>query len=530
MEEFDYIIAGGGSAGCVLAARLSEDPSTKVLLIEAGGESGGFLVNMPAGSFALMGGKKDWRYQTEPDPSVRNRRLQWAGGKVLGGSSSINGMVYIRGDRRDYDDWVKAGAKGWSFDENMPYFKRSEHFNGAPSQSHGMTGPLQVSESIFHPLGETFIEACNQVGIERNPDYCAGDQSGVFRILSTTGKGQRYSTERAYLAPARSRANLKVVTNALVDRVIVENRKATGIRVLVGGQTTEYMARGEVLICAGSIGSPAILLRSGIGPAEDIKAHGIELMLDLPGVGGNLQEHTSIGISKLVDVPTYNSPFGPYTLACNLVQYVLHRNGPMTSAAVHVMAYARSRPELEWPDVAINFLPLAIDMSGTKPKMHDKPGVYIVAQTIRPDSRGRIRLRSADPNDLPRIEHRQLGDPRDMDRLVFGGKLVAAVFDAPALKVHVTGENAPSPIPASDEEWRDYILDWSKIGYHPVGTCAMGEGAQAVLDADLRVRGIDRLRVIDASAMPNIISGNTNAPTIMIAERAAAKLNGEQGA
>jgi len=516
--DADYVIAGGGSAGCVLAARLSENPSCKVVLIEAGPKGGGLLVDMPAGTFALMANPRyDWLYQTEADPSIASRALLWSGGRMLGGSSAINGMVYIRGQVSDYDDWVKAGATGWSFREILPYFLRAEHYREGASQWHGATGPLQVSYgNASHPLTESVMETFAALGLPKRGDYCDGDITGIYRNLTTTGDGKRSSTATAYLDPARTRGNLKILTGCKVDHVLIEGRGARGVRLLRDGQPIDVTARREVIVSSGTIGSPAILMRSGIGPASELSALGIAVIADLP-VGRNLQEHSGASVSKLVDMPTYNSPAGVFTLGRNLLRWLLTRRGPMASAAVQVMGAAKSTPDLADPDISVSFLPLAIGFPKGKPALHPKPGITLAANVIRPWSRGEIRLRSSDASEPPIVDHRLLGDERDLEVAVAAARLLTRAFATAPLAGHVIGNNYHNPEPVTDEEWRTIVRTTTTMGYHPVGTCAIG----SVVDPSLHVRGIAGLRVADASVMPNIISGNTNAATIAIAEKAA---------
>ena len=520
MNVADYIIIGGGSAGCVLANRLTEDKNTSVVLIEAGPPSRGFLFRMPTGSYKLMGNPQvDWMHVTEPDPSINGRSGMWNSGRTLGGGSAINGMVYIRGARHDYDDWAAAGCTGWSWDDVLPYFLRAEDYQGAPSPSHGRGGPLSVSPlRIKHPLADSFVQACVESGLRGVEDYCAGDVDGVFVNLATQRKGERWSASRGYLEPAMSRSNLTVVTGAIADRVLFDGDRASGVRVLVNGQPRDFQANREVILTAGALMSPAILMRSGVGPGAHLQAMGVEVRQDAPEVGRNLQEHASFPSSRLVDTPTYNSMMGPAHMAGHLASYLLARRGVMTATPIHAMAFLRSRPELEHPDVKLSFGPICTDV--VKRSMHKRPGVTVFTN-VSPKSRGEIRLRSLDAADKPVIDHRLLGHPEDIAAMIAGAKRVEQIFDAPAFAKHVKGRNLPAARPKDDAEWESMIRTYSNIGFHPVGTCRMGADAQSVVDPQLLVRGVRGLRVADASIMPVMPSANTNAPAMMVAEKAA---------
>ncbi len=521
----DYVIAGGGSAGCVLASRLSEDPKCTVVLLEAGGPGDGFLAKMPSGSAKLLGRPKtDWMYMTEPDPSLGGRKSMWFAGKMLGGGSSLNGMMYIRGSRTDYDSWEQElGCTGWGWNDVQTYFKRSEGFDGPASASHATGGPLGVAlPRSIHPLSHAFVDACADLGMRRVEDYCAGDIDGAFIAFVTQKNGQRSSAALAFLKPAMKRPNLTVITGALVDKVLIEDGRATGVQYIKDGQTKTIVANREVIVSASSLASPTILLRSGIGPADELRALGIDVKVDAPEVGKNLQEHASVQTSVTVDIPTVNTRMGPFHIAAGLIQYLLGGRGIMSITPVEGMAFLRSQPDLKQPDIKLQFGPFAYDPVTRKP--HHKPGIVVYTNVAKPRSRGEIRLRSAEPKDAPVIDHRLIGDPHDMAALIRGLKAVDDILHAPSFAKHMTGRIAPAQRPQTDAEWEERIRSTAGIGYHPVGTCRMGGDDRSVVDPRLRVRGVSGLRVADASIMPIMPSANTNAPAIMVGEKAAAMI------
>ncbi len=523
--DCDVIIVGAGSAGCVLAARLSAKPDRRVLLIDAGHESLGLFGRMPAGSYKLLNNPRaDWMYPTQPDPSAADRSFIWPAGRALGGGSAINGLVYVRGSRHDYDDWAASGCTGWSWDEMEPYFRRAERFVGKqPGELniHGIDGPQRISQ-FPEPLAVTqaFLDACWQAGLPRKASYCDGDPEGAFMTLGTIAQGERWSTARSYLEPARNRPNLSVLTESKVETVLIEQGSAVGVRVRQGNELREIRAR-HVIVSAGTIMSPTVLLRSGIGSAKALSALGIPVVADLPGVGQNLQEHPGTGLRRFVAAETYNPAIRPLSLARHLADYFLRRRGPLTSISVHAMAWARSRPDLPHPDLVLSFLPISFGEGVYPGTPHRRHGVTLALNVAKPASRGEIRLHDADPRSGPLIDHRLLGDETDVERLVDGFALLRRIFEQPALACLVEGGIDPEIDAAHGDELKAIIRAATGTGYHPVGTCRMGTGPDAVVDPRLRVHGIAGLYVADASIMPRITSGNTNGPTIAIAEHAA---------
>ncbi|RVT89882.1 GMC family oxidoreductase [Sphingomonas crocodyli] len=531
MLEADYVIIGAGSAGCVLANRLSEDPNVSVVLLEAGGKSDTLLVNMPVGSVKLMGNPDyDWMYLTEPDPSINGRQVLWISGKMLGGGSAINGTIYIRGSKTDYDGWAANGCTGWSWDEVLPYFKKAENYGGPDtgSDSMGHDGPLSVEPiRTPHEMTEAFVQACAETGLTRIEDYCAGDVDGVFHNYFSQKSGRRSSTYEAYLKPIKGRRNLTVLTGVLADKVLFDgDKRATGVRYRDGNVVREVTAKREVLVSAGAIHSPALLLRSGIGPADELRELGIDVVADAPEVGKNLQEHASVPQSRFVDVETLNTAATSMKLPLHFLQYLFMGTGPLTSPPVQAIANTRSDPGMNHPNIKLSFGPVAVDSHTRQP--HKRAGVTIFVNCSPPKSRGEIRLRSADPAVKPVVDHRLLGSPEDMATMIAAMKQCETVFEAPALAKHVTGRHLPEQPPKSDAEWEDYIRARAGIGFHPVSSCRMGGDARSVVDPALKVRGVSGLRVIDASIMPDMPAANTNAPTIMIGEKGADLIKNER--
>ncbi len=522
LETYDYIVVGAGSAGCVLANRLSADPSTRVLLLEAGGRDWNPWIHVPVGYFKTMHNPStDWCYLTEPDPGIAGRRLQWPRGRVLGGSSSLNGLLYVRGQAEDYDRWRALGCNGWSYEDVLPYFKRSEDQERGADEYHGTGGPLKVSDlRLRREIAERFIEAAVDVGIPRNDDYNGATQEGVAYFQQTAYKGFRWSCAKGFLRPARKRPNLRIETHAHARAVELDGRRAQGVEYERGGELRSARARAEVILCAGAIGSPQLLACSGIVDGEEAKRLGIPLVHHLPGVGLNLQDHLQIRLVFKTRCRTLNDEVNTLSGRVRVgLQYALFRTGPLTLAASQVCVFTRSDPTAERPDIQFHMQPLSADKPGEG--AHPFSAFTASVCQLRPQSRGRLELKSKDPLEYPEIHPHYLSTDHDQQVAVRAVKVARKIAAAPALASQITEEYVPGPVYQSDEELLRAAREFSQTIYHPAGTCKMGTDAMAVVDERLRVHGIENLRVADASIMPEIVSGNTNAPTIMIAEKAA---------
>jgi choline dehydrogenase len=534
-SQYDYVIIGGGSAGCVLAARLTEDPDVRVLLLEAGGKNTSVLVRMPLGVGQLIKAKNDfnWGFWTEPEPHMNDRRLWWPRGKGLGGSSAINGMLYVRGHARDYDQWRQMGLAGWSYADVLPYFRKSEGFADGDTPFHGGKGPLHVSwgeRAERHPLYRSVIEAGAQAGHQLTEDFNGAEQEGFGRYQMTIRDGRRCSAAQGYLEPVMgSRPNLTVQTGARTTRIRLEKGRAVGVDYVVGKgtETLTALAGREVLLCAGAVQSPQILNLSGIGDPERLREAGIEPLHDLPGVGENLQDHLDVATNWACTQPVtlYNDTRGLKRLALG-VQYMLTGQGTGRQNGLETGAFLKSRPDLDRPDLQLHFV-LAIMQDHGKAEFSQDGFTMHVCQ-LRPESRGRVGVRSADPFADPTILANYLATDEDRRAVREGVRIARDVVGQAAFDAFRGAELAPGAAVTSDADLDAWIRAHGETIYHPVGTCKMGVDTDpmAVVDASLRVRGLEGLRVVDASVMPTLIGGNTNAPTIMIAEKIADQLRG----
>lgn len=525
MGPYDYIVVGAGSAGCVLAHRLSADPSRTVLLLEAGHGDRSPFIHMPAGISRLVHNRRiNWDYYTEPQRKLVNRRLWWPRGKVLGGSSSINAMCYIRGQAEDYDGWAQAGCAGWSYAELLPYFRASENSYRPPSVFHGKDGPLDVSELPFrNPLSTVFIQAAIEYGLLTNPDFNAGSQRGVGFYDVTQRAGRRCSSATAFLGASRGRPNLTVLTGSWVTRICLAGDRSVGVE-LVQGRKLNRVAGGEVVLAAGAVNSPQLLMLSGIGPPAHLESMGVQVAVPLPGVGHNLQDHLDYATLYTCLQPlTYD--FGATREALAALRYWLTHSGPAVSNIAEAGGFVSAgQGDRSRPDVQLHFVPLQLDDHGRN-RMSGN-GFTLHASLLRPESRGYIELRSSDPHDKPAICPNYLESEVDLDTLTAAVTLSRDIIRQPAFQAFRGREIFPGCGIDDAVSVRESIRRKAETIYHPVGTCKMGTGSDAVVDSSLRVHGIRGLRVADASIMPRIVSGNTNAPTIMIAERAATLIVG----
>jgi choline dehydrogenase len=525
-RDFDVIIIGAGSAGCVLANRLSADPSTRVLLVEAGGSDRTVTIQMPMGiSQILPPGKSsaNWDYWTTPQQHLDNRKLFWPRGKVLGGSSSINGMVYIRGAASDYDHWRQLGCTGWAWDDVLPYFRKAEDSARGSDAFHGTGGPLHSEQRITpNILAETFMQAGQEGGFPMTPDFNGAQFEGFGWYDTTTKDGTRWSAAKGYLYPVKDRKNLTILTGALVEKIIFSGKCATAVRLAVGREQLDYTAKAEIILCGGAVNSPQTLMLSGIGPAEHLRAHNIDVVADRPEVGSNLQDHLDSLLQWKIEEPISFNRFAHFPR--NLMvgaQWLLTRDGPGSGAPTPAGAFIKTRPELETPDVQIHFIAGLGMAHGIESDLKNSHGYMLHLCQLRPESRGTIRLASANPADHPLIDPNYLSAPEDIETQVAGISLARTIGNAPAFQKFRPTELWPGPAATGKAEIAAALRKAGETIYHPVATCRMGPDDASVVDLELRVRGVQGLRVVDASVMPRLVSGNTNAPTIMIAEKAA---------
>ena len=528
-EMFDYIVAGAGSAGCVVVARLSEGGRHRVLLLEAGDDDRKFWIHVPMGYGRLFADPRvNWMFESDPEPELEGRALYQPRGKVLGGTSSINGMVYMRGNHADYDDWRQRGWTGWDWESVLPFFKKAEDQERGASEFHGVGGPLRVSnQPVRWELAERWIAAAIEAGLPPNDDFNGVRQDGAGHFQSTTNRGRRWSSATAYLGPARRRANLVVRTNAQATRVMIEDGRAVGVEYAADGVRHRARARGEVIVCGGVYGSPQLLQLSGLGPGELLRQFGIAVVRDIPGVGADLQDHFYVRLAFRSARPVTMNEIANSPMRRTLAgaRYLFFRSGPLSSNGVCAGAFARSDPRLDRPDLQLNFTTWTYagrDRNGVRP--HPFPGFSVSAVHLRPEARGTVRIKNPDPLAAPAIRFNFLRSREDVRALIVGMRLARKISRQPALAGYVAEEILPGAGVQTDTEFEASIRQNGLSNLHPVGTCRMGSDEAAVLDPRLRVRGIKGLRVVDAAVMPSVPAGNTNAPTIMIAEKASAMI------
>ncbi len=528
-DTFDYIVTGAGSAGAVVAARLSESGRHRVLLLEAGGTDSNPWIHIPLGfARTYTNPAVNWKFESAPQPQLDNRQLYLPRGKTLGGSSSINGMVYIRGNHADYDEWRQRCCEGWDYDSVLPFFKKAENQERGADAFHGTGGPLRVSNQPRQfELADAVLSACEQAGIPRNPDFNGAEQEGCGYYQTTTGGRRRWSTAKAYLTPARGRPSLEIRTHAHATKVLIENDRAVGVEYQTAGTRRTVWARAEVIVSGGAYGSPQLLLLSGLGPAEHLREMGVTVLRDMPAVGSNLHDHFNTYMSwkcaKPITLNDLENSWPRKIMAA--VEYGLFRSGPMASNGIHAGLFTRSDPRLERPDLQVNLLEWStLERTRDRVIPHPFPGFTLSPVHLRPDGRGTVRLASPDPLAPPRILFDFLRTEYDREAIRAGIRLARRIAEQPALKPYIVEEMMPGASVVSDAGLDAFVRQSGVSNHHPSSSCAMGSGPNTVVDPRLRVHGIGGLRVADASIMPQVVAGNTNAPSIMIGEKAASMI------
>lgn len=523
MRAFDYVVVGAGSAGCVLANRLSADPNVSVCLLEAGGEDRSVWIHLPIGYGKTMWDPKvNWKFQTDPDPGMNDRRLYWPRGKTLGGCGSINGLIYIRGQREDYDHWAALGNRGWSFDDVLPYFIRSEKNVRGASEYHGDSGPLRVSDiGDPHPLIESFIEGAKAIGVPRNDDFNGATQEGAGYFQLNTSGGWRWSTAKGYLKPVRGRSNLTVLTGAHASRLQWTGRRCTAVEFIQDGTLQTVGVKREAILSAGAIQSPQLLQLSGVGPAELLREQGVELVHDAAGVGANLQDHLQIRLIYECSQPiTTNDQMNSWIGRTKLgLHWLLFRKGALAIGINQGGCFMRALPDSPTPDIQFHVATLSADMAGGE--IHPFSGFTLSVCQLRPESRGAIRIQSRDPLQAPSIQANYLSTELDRRTTIAAVRSARAIAESAPMKPMVRREVKPGIDAQSDEDILEFCRQSGATIFHPSGTCRMGNDDEAVVDDRLRLRGFENVRVVDCSVMPTLVSGNTNAPVVMMAEKAA---------